>query len=393
MSKYLEATPKYTGVTLEQRLKPLVLYKDEYDKQQDAYDKLLEDTLVLENIKDSEVDADLYRNYSDWREKLNTSADSLASTGILDMQSLRDLRREYINTYKPMEDKYKHRANLIFKQASEAGPDVIYKRDFSRVPLEEIELSDAIESQNLSEIYTSYTKRWSADFFASGVPEGNDAEEITVDNAIEEMGLSGYSDTDIERIRETLHDAYNAGITGATNLELDRSINEERLKEARNPSSTDLTSSPTTSTYTDSATGESYTVIKKNGKYYAPDGVTEIPEIDLRSYYSKYFTDPVVNAKYSFEGTKTVRYNPLDESVTSVPSAVGDTKTVATINKWYGNNNSCTSTSPAYVTIADAAAKKLGFDLKGLFAHGYTVTVKETGTGKTTAYFIEINKI
>jgi hypothetical protein len=55
-SKYLQVTPQYKATTFDERIKPLALYKQEYDRQQETYDKLLEDTLMLENLKGSDVD-------------------------------------------------------------------------------------------------------------------------------------------------------------------------------------------------------------------------------------------------------------------------------------------------------------------------------------------------
>lgn len=382
MVRNIEISPTYKATSFEERIKPVLLYKEEYDKIQDTYDKILEDTLMLENLKGSEVDSELYGKYSDWRGRVNSAVENLSSSGYLDMQSARDLRREYINELKPMEDKYKHRTNLIYKQASEYSPGTIYKRDFSNVAVSDINLDDAIESINLNtDITKPYTDKWSKEFFSSGLPEGDDPKTIAVNSAMEEMDLDGYNEESVAQVRSTLEVAYDSAVKASEQLKREESIHKEQVDAAKdkNKPKPPKDVKEETVSWQNTGTGETYKVKKKNGKYYDSEG-NEISELDIPRKYSKYLTDPVEAAKYSvLENKGAIIINGTAINLSSVPA---DATKDATINKYYGSNNSLEKASPEIVNTIVQAASHLGIKVEGLFAHGYTIEVYTKGQGK-----------
>lgn len=382
MVRNIEISPTYKATSFEERIKPVLLYKEEYDKIQDTYDKILEDTLMLENLKGSEVDSELYGKYSDWRGRVNSAVENLSSSGYLDMQSARDLRREYINELKPMEDKYKHRTNLIYKQASEYSPGTIYKRDFSNVAVSDINLDDAIESINLNtDITKPYTDKWSKEFFSSGLPEGDDPKTIAVNSAMEEMDLDGYNEESVAQVRSTLEGAYDSAVKASEQLKREESIHKEQVDAAKdkNKPKPPKDVKEETVSWQNTGTGETYKVKKKNGKYYDSEG-NEISELDIPRKYSKYLTDPVEAAKYSvLENKGAIIINGTATNLSSVPA---DATKDATINKYYGSNNSLEKASPEIVNTIVQAASHLGIKVEGLFAHGYTIEVYTKGQGK-----------
>lgn len=382
MVRNIEISPTYKATSFEERIKPVLLYKEEYDKIQDTYDKILEDTLMLENLKGSEVDSELYGKYSDWRGRVNSAVENLSSSGYLDMQSARDLRREYINELKPMEDKYKHRTNLIYKQASEYSPGTIYKRDFSNVAVSDISLDDAIESINLNtDITKPYTDKWSKEFFSSGLPEGDDPKTIAVNSAMEEMDLDGYNEESVAQVRSTLEGAYDSAVKASEQLKREESIHKEQVDAAKdkNKPKPPKDVKEETVSWQNTGTGETYKVKKKNGKYYDSEG-NEISELDIPRKYSKYLTDPVEAAKYSvLENKGAIIINGTATNLSSVPA---DATKDATINKYYGSNNSLEKASPEIVNTIVQAASHLGIKVEGLFAHGYTIEVYTKGQGK-----------
>lgn len=382
MGKNISISPTYKATSFEERIKPVLLYKEEYNKIQDAYDKILEDTLMLENLKGSEVDSELYGKYSDWRGRVNSAADNLSSSGYLDMQSVRDLRREYINDLKPMEDRYKHKTNLVYKQASEYSPGTIYKRDFSNIAVSDINLDDAIESINLNtDITKPYTDRWSKEFFSSGLPEGDDPKTVAVNNAINELNLEGYNEDAISQVRSALESAYDSAVKTSEQLKREESIHIEQVNAAKgkNKPKPSTESKEETVSWQNTGTGETYKVKKKNGKYYDSDG-NEISELDIPRKYSKYLTDPVESAKYAvLENKGAAITNGTTSNFTTVPN---DATKDATINKYYGSNNSLEKASPEIVNTIIQAASHLGVKVEGLFAHGYTIEVYTKGQTK-----------
>jgi hypothetical protein len=220
-SKYLQVTPQYEATTFEERVKPLVLYKQEYDKQQEVYDKLLEDTLMLENLKGSDVDADLYRQYSQWRGELNSAADTLSNTGILDMQSIRDLRRQYLNEFKPMEDRYKHRNDLILRQAAEYSPYTLFDKDFSKISVADISLDDSYRTYKLDDIEKNAFATLSERYIQTGVPSDPQSD---VDELLGEIDTTGLSPDQVDTIRDSI-------LSGYTRAQ--RTVDEYNLQQER----------------------------------------------------------------------------------------------------------------------------------------------------------------
>lgn len=269
-SKYLQVTPQYKATTFDERIKPLVLYKQEYDKQQDSYDKLLEDTLVLENLKGSDVDADLYRQYSQWRGELNNAANTLSSTGRLDMQSLRDLRRQYLNEFKPMEDRYKHRNTLIATQAAKASPNTIYDRDFSQIAVSDISLDDAIRSFDLSAIEKQAYEDATSRYIDSGIPENIEAD---TERLMAGLDTEGYSPEDVDKVRESIIKGYTKASNAIDEYNIAQEAKDIQMqlhrKSLNKPYNTDNRDNNNTKyTIKDSVTGRKITVYKNGDKFY-----------------------------------------------------------------------------------------------------------------------------
>lgn len=380
-SKYLQVTPQYEATTFEERVKPLVLYKQEYDKQQEVYDKLLEDTLMLENLKGSDVDADLYRQYSQWRGELNSAADTLSNTGMLDMQSARDLRRQYLNEFKPMEDRYKHRTNLIFKQASEASPDVLYKRDFSLVPVSDISLDDAVEKISLKDISKTYTDRWSGLFSAEGIPSETSAKENAIESAMAEIDLSGYSPDQVEEVRRTLSESYTKSVEAANQYNMQVEQAEATLANTRRRPTRDG-NNPTLKAYkwTHPTTGVPYKVkMDSAGNYYDADGrkISYSNDIELVNKivnsYSDYITDPTKSARYQFNNDKVFYANA--DGVQSAASIPGSATPVGTVSSLRELDNIGED-----INTVEKILKDNGYTFEGLFTHGYSIDVSKVSS-------------
>jgi hypothetical protein len=276
MSRYLQVTPKMEGVTFDQMIKPFLLYKDEYDRQQDTYDKLLEDTLVLEGLKDSTVDSELYGKYSEWRTALNNAADTLSNTGKLDMQTARDLRRKYINDFKPMEDRYKHRNTLIASQAAKASPTVIYDRDFSSMPVSDISLDDSVRFLDLTAIekqaYDDATSRYIDD----GMPEDLASD---VNRIMSGIDTEGYSEDAVNRVRDSITKGLSKASNAIDEYKVTQEAKDLQLKLSKKsldkPYNTDSSTKTPSQTITDEVTNRKIKVYPKGGKVYIDQAHTK----------------------------------------------------------------------------------------------------------------------
>lgn len=273
-SKYLQVTPQYKAMSLDDRMRHVALYKPEYEKQQDAYDKLLEDTLILENLKGSDIDADLYRQYSQWRGDVVNAADTLSNTGMLDMQSVRDLRRRYLNELKPMEDKYKHRNTLIATQAAKDSPNTIYDRDFSKIAVSDISLDDTVRSFDLSAIEKQAYDDATSRYIDSGMPEDIEAD---TERLMAGLDTEGYSPEDVNRVRESIIKGYTKASNAIDEYKISQEAKDLQLKLNRKslnrPYDTDSSSSKRT--IEDKVTGRKITIYRYGDKLYTDMDHTE----------------------------------------------------------------------------------------------------------------------
>lgn len=271
MAKYLKITPSYKATSFEDRIKPLALYKEEYENQQEAFDKLLEDTAVLENLKNSEADADVYREYSTWRDSLNKAADDLSSTGVLNMQGIHNIRREYLNKLKPMEDKYKFRATQIAKQASESSPDVLFSKTFADIPVKDVALDDAYSSIKLSEVQKRAYDDAISKYTEDGLPDdaGSDIERL-----YGELDIEGFSNEDKQTIKNNLVVGYNKAAAAIAEYKQKQRLADAQIAKTNHDARKPYTSSKSTGTkpekvsHVDKITGKKYTLYKKDGKLY-----------------------------------------------------------------------------------------------------------------------------
>lgn len=295
-SKYMQVTPQYKAMSLEDRMKHVALYKPEYEKQQDLYDKILEDTMVLEGLKGSDIDADLYNRYSSWRSKVEDAAERLSSTGRLDMQAIRDYRRQYLTDLKPMEDKYKHRNALIAQQAAKANPNTIYDKDYSKISVQDISLDDTIRSMDLSAIEKQTYEDITSKYIESGIPEDISGD---IERIMSNIDTSGYSKADIERIKDSVSNGFLKASNAIDEYAMNKESRELQMalqrKSLRTPSGGGRGGGGSNSdTIVDSETNRKIKVYYKNGKIYTDKfytneyvpGESTITDIDRDNYSS-----------------------------------------------------------------------------------------------------------
>ena len=112
MARYLTIDSEFNPITFQERMAPLEMYKEEYESQQNALDELAKYQSLAE-LSNSELDRDTYNQYKSWNDRLGYTMDGLMSSGKLDMNAVRTLRREYLTNLAPMEAKLKKSKKLL----------------------------------------------------------------------------------------------------------------------------------------------------------------------------------------------------------------------------------------------------------------------------------------
>jgi hypothetical protein len=187
---------------------------------------------------------------------------------MLDMQSARDLIRQYLNECKPMEDRYKHRNTLIAQQAAKNSPNTIYDRDFSKIAVSDISLDDTVRSLDLAAIEKQAYDDATSKYIDSGMPEDIEAD---TERLIAGLDTEGYSQEDVNRVKESIVKGYTKASNAIDEYKINKEAKDIQMqlnrKALNKPSNTDGNKS---SKYTikDSVTGRNITVYKKGDKYY-----------------------------------------------------------------------------------------------------------------------------
>ena len=142
MPKVYTYNAEFNPISFADRIAPMRLYKEEYDKQQAAYEKLLEETNDLGVLKDVAMDANSYKTYEDFTNEIASVADEMRTKGLSQdvRNKLLDLKRRQSTEISPLLDKQKKRADLIAEQRKyrETHQNSIFDTDYDEVALEDI---------------------------------------------------------------------------------------------------------------------------------------------------------------------------------------------------------------------------------------------------------------
>lgn len=220
--------------TFQEMLAPYATYKEEYDKQQEAADKIAEKALVWDNMVNQETDPDTYQKIKSYTDALKSQAASFAEHGITVGSSgaLSDLRRRYTSEMTPIEQGYAAKKAQITEQlkAKAQDPTLIISRradttsldDYVKNPMMSYEvLSGASLTKRVATQATSlanqltkaenygelddYTKLWMQQYgFTSsqvlqainnpGAEESTKVLNAIVDSVIDSSGIKNWGD-------------------------------------------------------------------------------------------------------------------------------------------------------------------------------------------------------
>ena len=153
MANYFVLDNTFDPYSLDELLKPYLMYRDAYKEQEAAADKLEGDAATLASALSQTNDPDAYRVYSQYLERVKQAADDLATNGlsINSRRSITSLGRDYNNTIVPIQAAYNRRKELQDEQrkAMLANDSLMFQRDFNIVGPES-SLDRFIEDPNYS---------------------------------------------------------------------------------------------------------------------------------------------------------------------------------------------------------------------------------------------------
>lgn len=151
----------FSPFTFQEMLTPYTMYKEEYDKQQEAADKLAEKALVWDNMVNQETDPETYQKIKNYTDQLKAQAESFANHGlsIRTGAALADLRRRYSSEMTPIEQGYAAKKAQIAEQlkAKAQDPTLLISRRAETTSLDDYVKNPMLSYEVLSG--SSLTKR------------------------------------------------------------------------------------------------------------------------------------------------------------------------------------------------------------------------------------------
>lgn len=198
MARFLTIDSQFNPISFEEMIKPALLYKEEYEKQQDAIDTLAVNN-ILDQLKNSDVDAKVYNEYNNYKSMLGDAAMNLSTTGKLDMNAMRNLRRMYQQKLAPYEARLKKRNELIAEQAKNYSPTTMYSTDYSNVSLDDINEDSSYKTYKLDDISKAAYNTLASEYQVNG-KFGSDDEDLS--KAMSSIDIDGLDDEHVERVRK-----------------------------------------------------------------------------------------------------------------------------------------------------------------------------------------------
>lgn len=191
--------------SLDDLIKGQLIYKDARDTEVNRAEEFLEKTDLLEGLKNSEIDSDLYRNYKNWRGELEGQIDSLLNDGRIDFATMGNIRRKYLTDFKPKEDLVKLRNTFIQQQASNNSPNIIYDKDYSKVSIDDMSINDKVRSLDLSAIEKYAYEDAVSKYMESGIPIDVSEDKNKILSSID---TSGYSEGDVNKVKNSINNGF-----------------------------------------------------------------------------------------------------------------------------------------------------------------------------------------
>ena len=370
MARYLTINSKFNPITFEERMKPLLLYKEEYENQEESLNKILEDSQSLADLKNYPQDSDVYRQYQEYQNSINGVIDNLTNNGTLDSKAALQLRRYYLQNLKPYESKLARRSELIRKQAENYTPDTMYDIDFSTVGINDINEASSFRTYKLNDIAKTAASR-TLSKYNSGETVGSDNDEI--ESILKDIDTTNLSNNQVNQIKSYIKQGIGSAKQAYNEYLVQQDYKIAQAEHLRRPATTRTTNINGTKTYETRVldSGEKIKLEKRGDDYYY-NGV-KVDMENLNQLSSKYG-----NPDYAgLEGSKSYRKRGTsdDIEVTSAtfPEDIPQThKAIArNMSELSDVLNKLPDTRDAIMTFMGKNGKIDG----GLFVNGYAIQV------------------
>lgn len=369
MARYLTINSKFNPITFEERIKPLLMYKEEYERQEEALNKMLEDSQSLASLANSPQDSAIYRQYQDYQSSLNGLVDNLTNNGKLDSRAALQLRRQYLQNLKPYESKLARRNELIREQAKNYTPTTMYDIDFSNVGLDSVDDSSSYRTYKLDDIAKT-TASTLLSKYTSGESIGSEEDEVN--SIIKNIDTTNLSNAQIDQIKSYIKQGRGAAKQAYDDYLIQQDYKKAQAEHLRRPATTRTTTSNSTKTYETRVLDSGEKIkLEKRGKDYYYNGV-KVDMENLNQLSSKYGS-----ADYAgLEGSKSYRKRPngdVEAISTEFPSDIPTTdKAIAR------NMTELAAALNKLPDARDAVMSLMGKNNKldgGLFVNGYAIQI------------------
>ena len=369
MARYLTINSKFNPITFEERIKPLLMYKEEYEKQKEGLNKMLEDSQSLAGLANSPQDSAIYRQYQDYQSSLNGLVDNLTNNGKLDSRAALQLRRQYLQNLKPYESKLARRNELIREQAKNYTPTTMYDIDFSNVGLDSIDDSSSYRTYKLDDIAKTAASTLLSKY-TSGKTIGSEEDEVN--SIIKDIDTSNLNNAQIDQIKSYIKQGRGVAKKAYDDYLLQQDYKRAQAEHLRKLATTRTTTSNSTKTYETRVldSGEKIKLEKRDDDYYY-NGV-KVDMENLNQLSSKYGS-----ADYAgLEGSKSYRKRPNGDIEAISAEFPSD---IPTTNKAIARNMTELATALNKLPDArDAVMSLMGKNNKldgGLFVNGYAIQI------------------
>lgn len=211
MPRYLSVNSKFEPFSFQEKIAPLLMYKEEYDKTLSEYEKALAAADVLEVMKYSDVDADAYEQYKAEEQALQDAMNNFIDVGynINTRKELWNAKERMNNLAIPMQAAYNRKLELIKEASANKDKSLEYFIDPNNVKVTDLmkNMGWAPQSFSKNELMNqgALISSGSSDLLLHGVPEFT----TTADNKLlQRIQTQGFSDED-SAIIEALVRGYN----------------------------------------------------------------------------------------------------------------------------------------------------------------------------------------
>lgn len=115
MANYFVINNKFKPYSFDELIKPYQMYAEQYDKQEEAYEKLAQDAGALEGFINENTDSKSWETYSNYKEALQNAANELATKGLSAglKRNLTNLKTNYANQIVPIATAVNRRQKAI----------------------------------------------------------------------------------------------------------------------------------------------------------------------------------------------------------------------------------------------------------------------------------------